>query len=94
MHRTWTIDKQGMYDPQLEHDACGIALLAHISGKPTHSIVSQALMALERLDHRGGRGADQLLGDGAGILTQIPHEFFKRSGKKRKSVYPMRGNTA
>ncbi|MBM7713530.1 glutamate synthase (ferredoxin) [Bacillus thermophilus] len=91
MHRTWTIDKQGMYDPQLEHDACGIALLAHISGKPTHSIVSQALMALERLDHRGGRGADQLLGDGAGILTQIPHEFFQAEWEKAEKRLPDAG---
>ena len=58
MHRTWTIDQQGMYDPQFEHDACGIAMLANINGKKTHAIVTQALIALERLDHRGGRGAD------------------------------------
>ncbi|WP_010284796.1 glutamate synthase large subunit [Bacillus timonensis] len=77
MHRTQTQDKQGMYNPQFEHDACGIALLANINGRQTHSIVSQALVALERLDHRGGRGADNLLGDGAGILTQIPHQLFR-----------------
>ncbi|MEH7381112.1 glutamate synthase large subunit [Bacillus sp. JJ1533] len=85
MHRTWTLDKQGMYDPQFEHDACGIAMLANINGKRTHAIVSQALVALERLDHRGGRGADNMLGDGAGLLTQIPHELFRtewaRAGK-------------
>lgn len=82
MHRAWTIDKQGMYDPQFEHDACGIALLAHINGEKTHSIVSQALIALERLDHRGGHGADKLLGDGAGILTQIPHKLFQAEWEK------------
>ena len=85
MHRTWTIDKQGMYDPQFEHDACGIALLAHINGNPSHSIVSKSLIALQRLDHRGGRGANNSVGDGAGILTQIPHKLFqtewKRAGK-------------
>ncbi|RFB12143.1 glutamate synthase large subunit [Bacillus sp. HNG] len=82
MHRTWTLDKQGMYDPQFEHDACGIAMLANINGKQTHSIVSQALIALERLDHRGGRGADNILGDGAGILTQIPHTLFQAEWEK------------
>ncbi|MCC3358145.1 glutamate synthase large subunit [Bacillus sp. REN16] len=82
MHRTWTQDKQGMYDPQNEHDACGIAMLANINGKQTHSIVSQALIALERLDHRGGRSKDNLLGDGAGILTQIPHKLFQTEWKK------------
>ncbi|THE13143.1 glutamate synthase large subunit [Bacillus timonensis] len=82
MHQTWTLDKQGMYDPQFEHDACGIAMLANINGKQTHSIVAQALMALERLDHRGGRGADNSLGDGAGILTQIPHTLFQAEWEK------------
>jgi glutamate synthase domain-containing protein 1 len=76
------IDKQGMYDPQFEHDACGIAMLAHINGNKSHSIVSKSLIALERLDHRGGRGADQSVGDGAGILTQIPHKLFQTEWKR------------
>lgn len=82
MHQTWTIDKQGMYDPQLEHDACGIAMLANINGARTHSIVTKSLIALQRLDHRGGRGADKRLGDGAGILTGIPHELFQSEWEK------------
>ncbi|MFD1170554.1 glutamate synthase large subunit [Oceanobacillus caeni] len=81
MHRTWTIDKQGMYDSEFEHDACGIAMLANIKGEQTHFIISQALTALERLNHRGGRGADNRLGDGAGILTQIPHRLFQTEWK-------------
>ena len=85
MHRTWTIDKQGMYDPQFEHDACGIALLAHINGNPSHSIVSKSLIALQRLDHRGGRGANNSVGDGAGILHKSPISYFKQSGKERES---------
>lgn len=68
---------EGMYDPRFEHDSCGIAVIAHLKGKPSHSIVAQALTALERLDHRGGSSADNQLGDGAGILTQIPHRLFR-----------------
>lgn len=82
MQRTWIIEKQGMYDPQFEHDACGIALLANIHGRRDHFIVSQALMALERLNHRGGCHPDKTIGDGAGILTQIPHKFFRAEWKK------------
>lgn len=82
MHQSWTADKQGMYDPRFEHDACGIAMLANINGKTNHTIVSQALTALERLDHRGGHGTDNRLGDGAGILTQLPHQLFASEWKK------------
>ncbi|MFC5464234.1 glutamate synthase large subunit [Lederbergia graminis] len=77
MERNWSKEQQGLYNPQFEHDACGIAMLANIKGNKSHSIVSQALTALERLDHRGGRGADNRLGDGAGILTEIPHRLFQ-----------------
>ncbi len=82
MHRAWTVEKQGLYDPQFEHDACGIAMLVNINGKRTHSIVTQSLTALERLDHRGGHGAENGQGDGAGILTQIPHKLFQAEWKK------------
>ncbi|GIN72618.1 glutamate synthase [NADPH] large chain [Bacillus sp. J14TS2] len=76
-------NQQGLYNPQFEHDACGIALLADINGKKSHKLINQALTALERLDHRGGRGADQRLGDGAGILTQIPHQLFRQEWIKK-----------
>lgn len=69
---------QGLYDPRNEHDACGIGFVAHIRGCRSYSIVDDALKILENLKHRGGEGADQKSGDGAGILTQIPHEFFRR----------------
>ncbi len=59
-----------------EHDACGIALLADLSAKRSHGLVDQAITALEHLDHRGAKGADKDTGDGAGILVQLPHEFF------------------
>lgn len=82
MHHSWMKGSEGMYDPRFEHDACGIAVLAHLKGKPSHSIVTQALTALERLDHRGGSSADNQLGDGAGILTQIPHRLFRAEWEK------------
>ncbi|NHN31932.1 glutamate synthase large subunit [Paenibacillus agricola] len=69
--------KQGLYDPQFEHDACGIGFVANIKGKPSHEIVGQALKVLCNLDHRGGQGSESNTGDGAGILLQIPHSFFK-----------------
>ena len=70
--------KQGLYDPQFEHDACGIGFVVNIKGIPSHTIVRQALQTLINLTHRGGIGAEENTGDGAGILTQIPHSFFKK----------------
>lgn len=71
--------KQGLYDPQFEHDACGIGFVANIKGKKSHEIVRQALTVLINLTHRGGNGAEANTGDGAGILMQIPHTFFKKA---------------
>ena len=68
---------QGLYDPSNEHDACGVGMVAHIKGKKTHEIISQGLKILENLDHRGAVGADALMGDGAGILIQIPDQFYR-----------------
>ena len=68
--------KQGLYDPANEHDACGVGFVAHIKGERRHDIVRQGLTILERLHHRGAVGADPRAGDGAGMLLQIPHEFF------------------
>jgi glutamate synthase domain-containing protein 2/glutamate synthase domain-containing protein 1/glutamate synthase domain-containing protein 3 len=71
-------EKQGLYDPQFEHDACGVGFVVHIKGEKSHEIVEQALTVLENLDHRGACGCEENTGDGAGILLQVPHEFFKR----------------
>ncbi len=68
---------QGLYDPSNEHDACGVGFVAHIKGKKSHSIVEQGLLILQNLDHRGAVGADELMGDGAGILVQIPDQYFR-----------------
>ena len=67
----------GLYDPANEHDACGVAMVATLRGTPGHDIVEQALVALRNLDHRGATGADPLVGDGAGILLQIPDAFLR-----------------
>jgi glutamate synthase (NADPH/NADH) large chain len=69
---------QGLYDPRNEHDACGVGFVAHIKGAKSHGIVSQALEILKNLDHRGAVGADPLLGDGAGILIQLPDALYRR----------------
>ncbi|GMM91978.1 glutamate synthase large subunit [Qipengyuania sp. MTN3-11] len=67
----------GLYDPRNEHDACGVGMVAHIKGGKSHAIVSRALEILGNLDHRGAVGADPLLGDGAGILLQMPDLLFR-----------------
>ena len=67
---------QGLYVPELEHDACGIGFVAHLKNSKSHAIVTQALDMLARMEHRGGQGCDPCSGDGAGILLQKPHEFL------------------
>lgn len=69
--------ERGLYDPAREHDACGVGFVAHIKGVKAHAIVEQGLKILENLDHRGAVGADKLMGDGAGILIQIPDDYFR-----------------
>ncbi len=67
----------GLYDPRNEHDACGVGFIAHMKGVKSHGIVRDGLQMLENLTHRGAVGADPLMGDGAGVLVQIPHEFYR-----------------
>jgi len=67
---------QGLYDPANEHDACGVGFVVNLHGRKSHQIVRQGLEVLENLAHRGATGCDPLTGDGAGILLQMPHEFF------------------
>lgn len=71
--------KQGLYDPSLEHDACGVAFVATMTGVASHEIVEQSLEVLRNLDHRGATGADPACGDGAGILIQVPDVFLRRA---------------
>ncbi|MGE5557062.1 MAG: glutamate synthase large subunit [Bacillota bacterium] len=69
---------QGLYDPHFEHEACGIGFVVNINGVKSHIMIRRGLDILKNLDHRGARGADPDTGDGAGIMMQIPHEFFCR----------------
>ncbi|CDM67742.1 Glutamate synthase large subunit [Clostridium bornimense] len=69
---------QGLYNPLFEKDACGIGAIAHIKGKKSHHIIKDVLDILVKLEHRGGAGAEKNTGDGAGILIQLPHKFFKK----------------
>jgi glutamate synthase (NADPH/NADH) large chain len=71
-------EPQGLYDARNEHDSCGVGFVAHIKGQKSHAIVTQALEILKNLDHRGAVGADPLLGDGAGILIQMPDALFRK----------------
>ncbi|KIF80329.1 glutamate synthase-related protein [Noviherbaspirillum autotrophicum] len=82
---------QGLYDPSNEHDACGVGFVAHIKGKKSHSIVEQGLLILKNLDHRGAVGADKLMGDGAGILIQIPDQYFREEMAKQGITLPPPG---
>ncbi len=82
---------QGLYDPSNEHDACGVGFVAHIKGKKSHSIVEQGLLILKNLDHRGAVGADKLMGDGAGILIQIPDQYFREEMAKQGVTLPPPG---
>ncbi|NEQ49583.1 MAG: glutamate synthase large subunit [Leptolyngbya sp. SIO3F4] len=70
--------KQGLYDPQFEHDACGVGFVVQMKGVVSHDIVQQGLQILCNLEHRGACGSEANTGDGAGILVQIPHRFFKK----------------
>lgn len=70
-------DVQGLYNPMNEHDACGVGFIAHLKNKKSHKIIKDGLFILENLTHRGAVGADPLMGDGAGILVQIPDRFFR-----------------
>jgi glutamate synthase (ferredoxin) len=69
---------QGLYDPQFEHDACGVGFISHLKGQKSHKIVADALTILVNLDHRGACGSEKNTGDGAGILFQIPHKFLQK----------------
>ena len=69
---------QGLYDPSFEHDNCGIGAIVSVDGSRSHQIVADALKIVERLEHRAGKDAEGKTGDGVGILTQIPHRFFRR----------------
>ncbi len=86
--------KQGLYDPRNEHDACGVGFVANIKGAKSHEIIGLGLQLLINLDHRGAVGADPLVGDGAGILIQIPDPLFREWAKETGVTLPEPGKYA
>ena len=94
MGRTPPQAATGLYDPRNEHDACGVGMVAHIKGAKSHDIVTQALEILANLDHRGAVGADPLLGDGAGILLQVPDPLFRKWADEHGHYLPQAGDYA
>ncbi len=85
---------QGLYDPSFEHDACGVGFVAHIKNRKSHGIVAQGLKILENLTHRGATGYDPLLGDGAGILIQLPDAFLRSEAARLGMALPAEGEYA
>ncbi len=82
---------QGLYDPRHEHDACGVGFVAHIKGRKSHQIIEQGLLILRNLNHRGAVGADPLMGDGAGILIQLPDRLYREEMALRGVQLPPPG---
>ncbi|MEZ0308674.1 MAG: glutamate synthase subunit alpha, partial [Ramlibacter sp.] len=85
------LQEHGLYSGANEHDACGVGFVAHIKGEKSHAIVQQGLKILENLDHRGAVGADKLMGDGAGILIQLPDALYREEMAKQGVELPPPG---
>ena len=83
-------EKQGLYDPQHEHDACGFGFVVDVKGRASHDIVAKALTVLVNLEHRGAVGAEKNTGDGAGILLQTPHAFLRAEAEKLGLALPQK----
>ena len=81
----------GLYEPSTEHDSCGIGFLANLNAKRSHKLIEDALVMLRNMEHRGGCGCEPETGDGAGILFQVPHEFFVKECEKLKIKLPEQG---
>src|SRR5471032_3310029 len=89
-----TPEAQGLYDPALDKDSCGVGFIADIKGRKSHLIVEDSLRILCNLEHRGATGADPRMGDGAGILVQIPHKFFVKEATRLGFKLPKPGEYA
>src|SRR5579883_2968173 len=85
-------ERQGLYDPRNEHDACGVGFVAHIKNKKSHAIVADGIRILANLAHRGAVSADPLAGDGAGLLVQIPDKLFRAEAKRLGFALPKPGH--
>lgn len=88
------LSPQGLYDPAYDHDACGIGAIAHLKGLRSHQTVDDALSILVNLEHRGGKGLERNTGDGAGILFQVPHRFFRKVAQRYGQLLPDEGDYA
>ena len=86
------LKKQGLYDPEFEHDSCGVGFICNINGTRSAGIVRNGLQILRRLAHRGATGADPKTGDGAGILIGIPHTFYNRACASLDIRLPAQGD--
>lgn len=82
----------GLYRSEYEHDACGIGAIAHLKGKRSHQTLDDALSVLVNLEHRGGKGLERNTGDGAGVLFQVPHRFFRKEAQKEGQLLPDEGD--
>ena len=87
-------ERQGLYDPRNEHDACGVGFVANIKGRKSHEVVQSGLQILLNIDHRGAVGADPLVGDGAGILIQIPDGLYRAWAQEAEVDLPPAGEYA
>src|SRR5438876_7298930 len=85
-------EKQGLYDPQFEHDSCGVGFVVDMKGRKSHAIVRKSIQVLINLQHRGAKGAEVNTGDGAGILLQVPHAFLFEETKKLGFTLPEPGS--
>ena len=85
-------EKQGLYDPNLEHDSCGVGFIVDMHNRASHDIIRQGLELIGNLEHRGALGADPETGDGCGILIQIPHAFLLKSVLLPDSVFQQQEN--
>jgi glutamate synthase domain-containing protein 1 len=92
MRPTCLPKKEGLYDPEFEHDACGVGFVAHLKGERSHNIVSKGIELLINLEHRGAVGAEKNSGDGAGILTQMPDKFMRKVTAKQGIELPEFGH--
>jgi glutamate synthase domain-containing protein 2/glutamate synthase domain-containing protein 1/glutamate synthase domain-containing protein 3 len=90
----YQLESEGLYDPRFEHDACGVGFVADLKNVKSHDIVQKGIQVLLNLDHRGARGAEKETGDGAGILTQLPHGFFLQECSKLGISLPEPGEYA
>ena len=85
------IPRQGLYDPGLEHDACGVGFVANIAGDRSHEMIHKGTEVLERLEHRGACGCDPETGDGAGLLIQLPDRFLRQEAAALGIELPAEG---